>query len=85
MYNYDIITVKSDVYVYHELLKFYKMHMVIWRVRSICLQSLLMKIRELLLTLTEKELSTLERMLCSSDEVKFDEKLTSTKNQQQLS
>lgn len=40
-----------------------------------------MKIRELLLTLSENELSTLERMLCSSDEVKFDEKL-STKNQQ---
>ncbi|XP_025409966.1 lateral signaling target protein 2 homolog isoform X2 [Sipha flava] len=44
-------------------------------------RSLLMKIRELLLTLSEKELSSLERMLCSSDEVKFDEKL-STKNKQ---
>jgi hypothetical protein len=44
-------------------------------------RSLLMKIRELLLTLSDKELSTLERMLCSSDEVKFDENL-SVKNQQ---
>lgn len=44
-------------------------------------KSLLMKIRELLLTLSDKELLTLERMLCSSDEVKFDEKL-SIKNQQ---
>ncbi|CAH1713115.1 unnamed protein product [Aphis gossypii] len=44
-------------------------------------RSLLMKIRELLLTLSDKELLTLERMLCSSDEVKFDEKL-SIKNQQ---
>lgn len=40
-----------------------------------------MKIRELLLTLSDKELSTLERMLCSSDEVKFDENLAA-KNQQ---
>lgn len=45
------------------------------------IQSLLMKIRELLLTLSKKELSTLEKMLCSSDEVKSDEKL-SVKNQQ---
>ncbi|XP_022177021.1 lateral signaling target protein 2 homolog [Myzus persicae] len=44
-------------------------------------RSLLMKIRELLLTLSDKELSTLERMLCSSDEVKFDENLAA-KNQQ---
>lgn len=35
-----------------------------------------MKIRELLLTLSDKEIWTLERMLCSSDEVKFDEKLS---------
>lgn len=47
-------------------------------------RSLLMKIRELLLTLSDKELSTLERMLCSSDEVQFDEKL-SAKNQGTLS
>ncbi|VVC41073.1 Zinc finger, FYVE/PHD-type,FYVE zinc finger,Zinc finger, FYVE-related,Zinc finger, RING/FYVE/PHD-type [Cinara cedri] len=39
-------------------------------------RSLLMKIRELLLTLSDKELSTLERMLCSSDEVKFEDKLS---------
>ncbi|KAL5232871.1 hypothetical protein ACI65C_000281 [Semiaphis heraclei] len=45
-------------------------------------RSLLMKIRELLLTLSDKELSTLERMLCSSDEVKFDENLSMKKNQQ---
>lgn len=41
-----------------------------------------MKIRELLLTLSDKELSTLEKMLCSSDEVKFNEKLAV--NNQQL-
>lgn len=40
-----------------------------------------MKIRELLLTLSDKEIKTLERMLCSSDEVKFDEKI-SVKNKQ---
>ncbi|XP_050532114.1 lateral signaling target protein 2 homolog [Daktulosphaira vitifoliae] len=39
-------------------------------------RSLLIKIRELLWTLSDKELSTLERMLCSSDDVKFDNKLT---------
>lgn len=47
------------------------------------IQSLLLKIRELLLTLSKKELSTLEKMLCSSDEVKSDEKM-SVRNQQLL-
>ncbi|XP_050429348.1 lateral signaling target protein 2 homolog [Adelges cooleyi] len=44
-------------------------------------RSLLIKIRELLWTLSDKELSTLERMLCSSDEVKFDENI---KNQRSM-